>query len=88
MSNRSKKNLFMVLLAGALAFGLSSTALAQNTPSGTTIGNTATLDYFVGGTQQVQIISNTAAFACIGFIQTNIDRTIGAIPGRNAMSPP
>ena len=41
MSIRSKQNLFVILLAGALAFGLSSAALAQNTPSGTTITNTA-----------------------------------------------
>ena len=85
MSIRSKKNLFMVLLAGALAFGLSTTALAQNTPSGTTIGNTATLDYVVGGTPQAQVTSNTASFLVdnrVDLVVTTIDGAIvSVIPG-------
>ncbi len=85
MSNRSKKNLFVIMLAGALAFGLSSVALAQNTASGTTIGNTATLDYFVGGTQQAQVISNTASFVVdnkVDLTVTTIDAAIvSVIPG-------
>jgi uncharacterized repeat protein (TIGR01451 family) len=75
MSNRSKKNLFVIMLAGALVFGLSTVALAQNTPSGTSIGNTATLDYFVGGTQQVQITSNTASFV----VDNKIDLTVTTV---------
>ncbi len=85
MSNRSKKNLFVIMLAGALVFGLSSVALAQNTPSGTSIGNTATLDYFVGGTQQAQVVSNTASFLVdnkIDLTVTTIDAAIvSVIPG-------
>ena len=85
MSIRSKKNLFMVLLAGALAFGLSSTALAQNTPSGTSIGNTATLDYVVGGTPQAQVTSNTASFLVdnkVDLMVTTVDGAIvSVIPG-------
>lgn len=85
MSIRSKKNLFVVLLAGALAFGLSSTALAQNTPSGTSIGNTATLDYVVGGTPQAQVTSNTASFLVdnrVDLVVTTIDAAIvSVIPG-------
>ncbi|RKX33849.1 MAG: hypothetical protein DRP71_08990, partial [Verrucomicrobia bacterium] len=74
MSNRSKKNLFVVLMAGALVFGLSTVALAQ-TPSGTSIDNTATLDYFVGGTQQAQVTSNTASFV----VDNKVDLTVTTV---------
>jgi len=77
MSNRSKKNLFVVILAGVLAFGLTSTALAQNTPSSTQIDNTATLDYFVGGTQQAQVSSNTASF----LVDNKVDLTVTTVDG-------
>ncbi len=84
MSNRSKKNLFVVLMAGALVFGLSTLALAQ-TPSGTSIDNTATLDYFVGGTAQAQVTSNTASFVVdnkVDLTVTTIDAAIvSVIPG-------
>jgi uncharacterized repeat protein (TIGR01451 family) len=75
MSNRSKNNLFVFLLAGALAFGLSSAALAQNTASGTPIDNTATLDYWVGGTQQAQVSSNTASFV----VDNKVDLTVTTV---------
>jgi len=77
MSNRSKKNLLMMMLAGTLVLGLSSAALAQNTPSGTPIDNTATLDYFVGGTQQAQVASNTATF----LVDNKVDLTVTTIDG-------
>ena len=77
MSIRSKKNLFVVLLAGALAFGLSTIALAQNTPSGTSIDNTATLDYDVGGTPQATVTSNTASF----LVDNKVDLTVTALDG-------
>ena len=75
MSNRSKQNLFVILLAGALAFGLSSAALAQNTPSGTTITNTATLDYSVAGTPQAQVASNSANF----LVDNKVDLTVTTV---------
>jgi uncharacterized repeat protein (TIGR01451 family) len=85
MSNRSKTNLFVFLLAGALAFGLSSAALAQNTASGTPIDNTATLDYTVGGTPQAQVSSNTASFVVdnkVDLTVTTVDLAIvSVIPG-------
>ncbi len=84
MSNRSKINLFVMMLAGALVFGLSSAALAQ-TASGTTISNTATLDYFVGGTAQAQVTSNTASFLVdnkVDLTVTTVDAAIvSVIPG-------
>ena len=75
MSIRSKQNLFVILLAGALAFGLSSVALAQNTPSGTTITNTATLDYSVAGTPQAQVASNPANF----LVDNKVDLTVTTV---------
>jgi len=77
MSIRSKQNLFVFLLAGALVCGLSSAALAQNTPSGTSINNTATLDYSVGGTPQAQVSSNTATFV----VDNKVDLTVTTIDG-------
>ena len=77
MSNRSKQNLFVILLAGALAFGLSSVALAQNTPSGTIITNTATVDYTVATVPQAQVASLPVTFLVdnkvdheLAFVQT------------------
>ncbi len=85
MSIRSKKNLFMIMLTGALLFGLSTGALAQNTPANTPINNTATLDYFVGGTQQAQVTSNTATFLVdnkIDLMVTTVDGAIvSVVPG-------
>ncbi|MEN8007682.1 MAG: hypothetical protein ABFS42_11745 [Candidatus Krumholzibacteriota bacterium] len=85
MTIRSKKNLFVILLAGALVFGLSSIALAQNTPSGTPINNTATLDFSVSGTPQTQVVSNIASFLVdnkVDLTVTTVDAAIVAvIPG-------
>jgi len=69
-----RKNLFVILLAGALVVGLSSAALAQ-TPSGTTITNTATLDYVVNGTPQAQITSNPAVF----LVDNKVDLTVATV---------
>jgi uncharacterized repeat protein (TIGR01451 family) len=77
MYNRSKINLFVFMLAGTLAFGLSSAALAQNTPSGTPITNTATLDYSVAGTPQAQITSNPATF----LVDNKVDLTVTTVDG-------
>jgi len=77
MSIRSKKNLFMIVLAGALVLGMSPIALAQNTPSGTTINNTATLDFSVSGTPQAQVASNVASFV----VDNKIDLTVTTVDG-------
>jgi uncharacterized repeat protein (TIGR01451 family) len=85
MFNRSKLNLFVILMAGALAFGLSSAALAQNTPSGTPITNTATLDYSVSGTPQAQVSSIPVTFVVdnkVDLTVTTVDAAIvSVIPG-------
>ena len=77
MSIRSKKNLFVIMLAGALVFGLSTSALAQNTPSGTSIDNTATLDFTVSGTPQAQVVSNIASF----LVDNKVDLTVTTVDG-------
>jgi len=77
MSNRRKTNLFVFLLAGALAFGLSSAALAQNTASGTSITNTATLSYTVDGNAQAPVPSNPATF----LVDNKVDLMVTTIDG-------
>jgi uncharacterized repeat protein (TIGR01451 family) len=72
MFKRSKTNLFVFLLVGAMAFGLTTIAQAQNTASGTPISNTATLDYSVAGTPQAQVSSNTATFV----VDNKVDLTV------------
>lgn len=53
----------VALLAGAAMFGLvSQSALAAGTQSGTSISNTATLNYSVGSVTQTAITSAAAAF--------------------------
>jgi uncharacterized repeat protein (TIGR01451 family) len=77
MSIRSKKNLFMIMLTGALVLGMSTIALAQNTPSGTPINNTATLDFSVSGTPQAQVSSNVASF----LVDNKVDLTVTTVDG-------
>ena len=48
------------LISGAMLF--SQQALAEGTQAGTTIENTATVDYFVGGVDQDDLTSNTVTF--------------------------
>lgn len=72
-----RKNLFVILLAGALVVGLSSSALAQNTPSGTTITNTATLDYSVNTVPQSQVTSNPTTF----LVDNKVDLTVTTVDG-------
>ena len=47
-------------LSDALLFG--QQALADGTPAGTPISNTASVDYFVNGVDQDDISSNTVTF--------------------------
>ena len=72
-----RKNLFVIMLAGALLVGLSTVALAQNTPSGTPITNTATLDYSVGGTAQAQVASLPVTFV----VDNKVDLTVTTVDG-------
>ncbi len=62
-----------VVLAGLiLSGGMVSNASAAGTASGTTISNTATVGYQVGGVSQTVVNSNTATFV----VDTKIDLTV------------
>jgi uncharacterized repeat protein (TIGR01451 family) len=74
----------VILLAGSAQL-----ALATGTPSGTTIGNTATVDFTVGGINQAQVASNTANFLVdnrIDLTVANLDGgTVNVVPGATGM---
>lgn len=63
--------LILPLIAGLALTGAGS-ALAAGTPSGTTISNTATVDYTVGGIGQTQITSAAATFV----VDNKVDMTV------------
>ena len=63
------------LLCSLLLSGLSPPARADGTASGTTINNTATVDYQVGGVDQTQVSSNTATF----LVDNKVDLTVTTI---------
>ena len=85
MFTRSKPILLTLLVAGAFALGTVPQAWADGTPSGTSIDNTATIDYTVGGVGQTQITSNTASFVVdnrVDLTVTTIDAAIvSVVPG-------
>lgn len=62
----------VILLAGSAQL-----ALATGTPSGTSIGNTATVDFTVGGISQAQVASNTATF----LVDNRVDLTVAVLDG-------
>jgi len=66
-----------LLLALAFYIGGSHTALAAGTASGTSIDNTATVDYQVGGIDQTQLTSNTASFV----VDNRVDLTVAESAG-------
>ena len=61
-----------LIVALAFFIGGSHTALAVGTASNTTINNTATVDYQVGGINQTQLTSNTASFV----VDNRVDLTV------------
>lgn len=73
------------LATGALILFPAAAALAVGTPAGTTIDNSATVDYAVGGVAQVQIASNIASFLVdnrIDIAVTTLDvAAITVLPG-------
>lgn len=75
----------VLLLTGALVLVSAGTALAVGTPAGTTIDNSATVDYAVGGVAQAQIASNLASFLVdnrIDIAVTTLDAgAITVLPG-------
>ena len=44
-----------MLIATALTYAMSNNAITAGTPSGTSVGNIATINYSVGGTAQPQV---------------------------------
>lgn len=66
-----------LFLALAFYLGSSHTALAVGTASGTSIDNTATVDYQVGGVDQTQLTSNTASFV----VDNRVDLTVAESSG-------
>lgn len=68
---------FGLFLALAFLIGGSQTALAAGTASGTTVDNTATVDYQVGGISQAQLTSNTASFV----VDNRVDLTVAESAG-------
>ena len=73
MKNRKDYSRVVILLAGmVLAGGGASNAMAAGTASGTTISNSAVVNYDVGGVNQPNVNSNTATFV----VDTKIDLTV------------
>ena len=77
MRGITKSNLLSLLIVCVLAFGLSQTANALGTVSGTNVENFATVDYQVGGFTQNQIFSDTAAF----LVDNVVDITVATVNG-------
>ena len=63
MSWRDRGSLVVGLVAGVVGLGFAPLALADGTASGTTINNSTTVDYDVGGNPQTQVNSNTTSFS-------------------------
>ncbi len=73
-----KKNGRLIALAMIiLLMGSAQLALATGTPSGTSIGNTATVDFAVGGVGQTPVNSNTITF----LVDNRIDLTVAVLDG-------
>ena len=79
------------LIAAGFALGATQQAMAAGTVSGTSINNTASLTYSVGGVPQTGINSNTESFAVDNKINLTVARVdaaaVGATPGQVAATP-
>jgi len=64
-----------LLALGTFVLFTATSAFALGTPSGTTVSNTATVDYAVGGVAQAQIASNVVDF----LVDNRIDLTVATI---------
>ncbi len=65
------------LIAAGWVLGASQQALAASTASGTSIDNTATLSFSVGGVTQTAVPSNTASFV----VDTKLNLTVVKVDG-------
>lgn len=73
-----------LLAAVALSWSAAGVAHAAGTASGTTISNTATVDFTIGAVAQPTLSSNAAAFV----VDRKIDMTLTAIPVTNVSVTP
>ncbi|RKZ19897.1 hypothetical protein DRQ50_01135, partial [bacterium] len=75
----------VLLVTGALVLIPAAAALAVGTPAGTSVDNSATVDYAVGGVAQAPIASNLVSFLVdnrIDIAVTTLDAgAITVLPG-------
>ncbi|MCU0811648.1 MAG: hypothetical protein MUE59_11560 [Thiobacillaceae bacterium] len=78
-SNRSgpSRTKLAALIAAGLAFGAAQNAMAAGTASGTSISNTATLSYAVGGVPQTDIPTTSASF----LVDNKVNLTVAEVGG-------
>lgn len=79
MMNKQFRTMLFAGAAGALSL-YSGTAFANNTPAGTVIENTATVDYQVGGIAQTEVTA-TSRFT----VDRKIVFTVDALPTQNVV---
>ena len=75
MKPEPKRVMFGLLLAAILAVLIPQHVMAAGTASGTSISNSATVDYQVGGIDQTAITSNTASFV----VDNKVDVTVASV---------
>jgi uncharacterized repeat protein (TIGR01451 family) len=88
-SNRSgpSRTRLAALIAAGLAFGAAQNAMAAGTASGTSISNTATLSYAVGGVSQTDIPTTSTSFVVDNKVNLTVAEdggtltTVGVVPG-------
>lgn len=71
------KSSIRLALAAGLTFGILPHALAAGTAAGTTVSNTASVDYKVGGVNQTDVTSNTKDFV----VDRKINMTVAEVGG-------
>ncbi len=78
------KRRITTLAAAVLLLALAGSALAGGTPSGTTVNNSATVDYQVGGLPQATINSNVATF----LVDNRVDVSVATLDAANIVVVP
>jgi len=78
-SNRSgpSRTKLAALIAAGLVFGAAQNAMAAGTASGTSISNTATLSYAVGGVDQTDIPTTSTSF----LVDNKVNLTVAEVGG-------
>ncbi|MGL6159617.1 hypothetical protein [Microbulbifer sp.] len=84
MISINNNSLRLAAMAGLLILGLVPQAFAAGTAAGTSVENTATVDYQVGGVPQTPVDSNTATFTVdrvVDMTLTADDSPVSTVPG-------